>query len=208
MRTPYSEGMTDPAQAPADLEPFVCADEARLHLAHPFGLVWQGREYLAASDGHTAALVHAPGQGAYRAEGSTQPPPLDRIIDTAGADLVGIVSWELDGLRALPTKWNASLSWGREVRLSATTTRGSGKRARTTKLLDRVPFGGAPEALDIAEPAGIGAEYLLRAVDFIGTAAVAVWRSRRDARKPWYFAACGVSPDEAPRLAVVMPVRL
>jgi hypothetical protein len=197
-------------------------DEARTHLRTPFafeaadfarGEPRPKRIYLAATDGHRAALVRV--GSAATEHWRTDAPPIDQLIPWHASESGVIDATRADSLRHFPAKWDVALalrSWG-EPLAYVTIVKGSGKRE--TRIY---PFGANPLPTDLGqtwvlnsstphEGIGIAVPYLLDALDFVGTQSVTIWRDS-DPMQPFLFTAHGATLTDAPRIALVMPRRV
>jgi hypothetical protein len=187
------------------VEPFVSEDETRPHLCAPFGTRARDRLWLAGTDGHRAALVLCEDAEKEMREGT----PQVRHVIPETAELVGSLCYrDLEAARMIPRKWNAYVTIHKNgATLTASANKGSGKKATSVRLFDGAPVPWKLELGEIKEPTGIAICYLLDAIDFVGTAAIDVWRER-DPLAPWMFLPPGATLETTGRIALVMPVRL
>lgn len=192
-------------EAIARVTPFASQDETRPHLCAPFGAVVHKKQYLAATDGHRAALVLCDEAAGVTTNGT--PPRVEHVIPYGAKHVGELHVDQLEVLRHFPKSWNAYLEIGREgCRLNATKTVGSGRRERSVKIFAGVETRW-PIALEgMTKPTGVNVAYLLDAVDFVGMAVVHVWRDA-DPLAPFVFTATSDPILDAKSFAIVMPVR-
>ncbi len=192
------------AEIVESLRDFASVDPARVSLNTPFGCDVFGKGYLAASDGHRAALVRSEEWQTYVRDNA---PPLAYVLPTA-AKHVGTIDVEaLEPARYMPAKWECGIVLSADLapRLTAEVVRGSGKKVRRITILNDVIVDWKI-GLDVRQPIGIALNYLLDALDFVGMAQVHVWAS--DPFSPLAFTATSDPILDAKRLAVVMPMRV
>jgi hypothetical protein len=190
------------------VEPFARADITRPHMSRPFYCEFAGRSWLAATDGHRAALVYC--QDAADHARVPNAFPLDVVLDDL-ARSAHRGEWSADSLaplRALPSRWVSHLEIGAECRYSASTQGGTGKRAKpAVSIFRRVKTDWAFRASG-GYSSGIQPTYLIDVFDalFPELAAVQVWQA--DPLSPWFFTATNDPILDAGRIGLVMPVRV
>lgn len=196
-------------QAIALVAPFVCCDPARMHMNSAFHAGLWGRPYVAATDGHTAALVYCPGASSdtvVRPFGAERPPPMD-VVMPADADRVGeFQTGELEALDEIPHNWNAFVHFvpGQPPRLNARREKGPKGKRRTIKIVTGAALD-FKNTLDVSTAISVG--YLLRALEFCAVGLVTVHRDRRDDLAPLLFSTGSDGYKQAARVAIVMPCR-
>ncbi len=193
-----------------NLAPFCSTDVCRPHMAKPFLAETKDRKWLGATDGHRAALVHYRYTGAedFKVEGA---PPLGQIVSNAVAThYFGIVSAaSLKPARQIPRKWGAYLEIGTHGgRLTARWETGSKNKKEMVTVFAGTPVNWSPCFEFATRPIGLCIEYLLDAVDFVGTETVCVYGDAKDEYSPVLFTPEECHPLECERFALVMPVRL
>jgi hypothetical protein len=183
------------------------ADEARETMARPFSCEINGKHYVAATDGHRAA-VYRNGDGS-ESFGLTVPgsPPIAQVTPAAeGLRLLGQVGADfIDAARHIPAKWHAFLEL-KGVKLTASVSTGPARKRVTTKLFTDTPVAW-PLVLDVKPGRGINVHYLVDAYDFIDSGRCEIWQEPNDALSPYVLTPGGPWP-ECDRFTVVMPCRV
>ncbi len=202
--------MDKAAQELKDLAPFCSTDVCRPHMAKPFLVETKDRQWLGATDGHRAGLVHYRYTSAedFKVKGS---PPLGQIASNAVANhQLGIVSAaSLRPARQIPRKWGAYLEIGTHGgRLTARWGTGPKNKKEMVTVFSNTPVDWSPHFEFSPRPIGLCIEYLLDAVDFVGTETVYVYGDAKDEYSPVLFTPEACHPLECERFALVMPVRL
>lgn len=194
---------------------FCCAsskDPKRAHLVKPIGFELNGVGWVAGTDGHRMALVRsnhwssfvrddAPKAAHFVAPGIVEPL---RIAGTILAD-------HLEPARKFPASFHVQAyleGTSCAVDVEHKVDRISG--TKTTKIFRHVPV----EWIRLDQTPGgkacsLMVDYIVDAVDFIGSTVVTVWSCKEDPLAPFYFTSPGhKSPADAHRIAIVMPVRI
>ncbi len=190
------------------LAPFCSTDVCRPHMAKPFWVPLKDRAWLGATDGHRAGLVRVEGAESFKVEGA---PPLGQIASNAVANRqFGIVSAaSLKPARQIPRKWGAYLEIGATSgRLTARWETGPKNKKERVTVFSNTPVDWSPHFEFSTRPIGLCIEYLLDAVDFVGTETVYVYGDAKDEYSPVLFTPEAYHPLECERCALVMPVRL
>jgi hypothetical protein len=195
---------------PGELErelvmPAVSTDETREYLNKPWGQVMNGRGFVCGTDGHR---LHAVACEAWDTFKRGNAPPAEQVIPWDEAKRVGELELgRLDDARVFPAKWNVKLDVQPHVVLAHVSV----KRGKSKG--DAYPFGRDGVRVDwlkldaLTFGFGMHLDYLLEAVDFVGTGLVQVWGSEPLA--PFAFTSTKVTTlREADRIAIVMPMRI
>lgn len=185
--------------------PFASPDTTRPHMTAPYGARVDGVWWMAATDGHRAALVRCDEAEGVKVPGS---PPVDQVIPRDARMLGEIDAAALEPARCLPAGWICNITLSRTwPRLTCIKSRGSGKKAKSVRILSDVEIDWALR-LDVPEKdgRGINVRYLLDAFDLCGTGTVNVWQL--GSLDPFAFTPTADPILSNAALAVVMPVRL
>jgi hypothetical protein len=205
-----------PGEYEAELvAPAVSGDTTRAHLCKPWGQLMNNRGFICGTDGHRLHAIACEDWKRYERT-DVRPPPAEQVIPWDASWLGEIMVGGLEDARAFPARWDIGLEVSppheRKNRLCVAVPVGSGKKAKRL-----YPFGRDGVAVDYVKleqlsfSFGISLQYLLDAVDFVGTGTVHAWctvEKRHQDLSPIAFTPTHDPLRDAKRLAVVMPRRI
>ncbi len=193
----------------ASIEHALSDDTTRPHLCKPFSLERRGVGYLAAADGHRAALVRSVH---WRDFVRSDAPRLDAVLDSLGTPThVGEIDARKldDEARTFPAKWQVGLTFGQagDERGTIHARVVSGRTKRIVYPIGRaLCTDWAPALAQLRHRMTVHLPYLLDGVDFVRTGLVQVLSGGE--LEPIVLLPYGAkSIDDAERFEVVMPRR-